>query len=56
MVTFEDRLTDELAVLAGKPPTELVARVRELALEFCRGELRDDMTMLAVRATEPPVT
>jgi hypothetical protein len=30
--------------------------VRELALEFCRGELRDDLTMLAVRAGEPPVT
>ena len=56
MVSFEDRLTDELAVLARKPPTELVSRVRELALEFCRGELRDDMTMLAVRAAEPPAT
>jgi PAS domain S-box-containing protein len=56
MVYFEDRLTDELAVLAGKPPSVLVARVRELALEFCRGELRDDMTMLAMRAGEPPVT
>jgi PAS domain S-box-containing protein len=55
-VFFEDRLTDELAALAGKPPSDLVARVRELALEFCRGELRDDLTMLAVRAGEPPVT
>jgi serine phosphatase RsbU (regulator of sigma subunit)/PAS domain-containing protein len=56
MITFEDRLADELAVLAGKPPEALVSRVRELALEFCRGELRDDMTMLAVRAGEPPAT
>jgi len=56
MVFFEDRLTDELAVLAGKAPSVLVSRVQELALEFCRGELRDDMTMLAVRAGEPPVT
>ena len=54
MVYFEDRLTDELAALAGQPCTTLVTRVRELALEFCRGELRDDMTMLAVRASEPP--
>ena len=54
MVYFEDRLTDELAALAGQPPAALVARVRELALEFCRGELRDDMTMLALRAGEPP--
>lgn len=56
MVYFEDRLTDELATLAGQPPAALVSRVRELALEFCRGELRDDMTMLAVRAGAPPVT
>jgi serine phosphatase RsbU (regulator of sigma subunit)/PAS domain-containing protein len=56
MVSFEDRLADELAVLAGKPPSVLVARVRELALEFCRGELRDDMTMLAIRAGQPPST
>jgi serine phosphatase RsbU (regulator of sigma subunit)/PAS domain-containing protein len=54
MVSFQDRLTDELAVLAEKPPTELVRRVRELALQFCRGETRDDMTMLAVRADGPP--
>jgi serine phosphatase RsbU (regulator of sigma subunit)/PAS domain-containing protein len=54
MVYFEERLTDELAGLAGRPPSVLVTRVRELALEFCRGELRDDMTMLAVRAGEPP--
>jgi serine phosphatase RsbU (regulator of sigma subunit) len=54
MVYFEDRLTDELAALAGRPPAALVSRVRELALEFCRGETRDDMTMLAVRAGAPP--
>jgi serine phosphatase RsbU (regulator of sigma subunit)/PAS domain-containing protein len=54
MVTLEDRLTDELAVLAGAEPTVLVSRVRELALELCRGKLRDDMTMLAVRAGQPP--
>jgi serine phosphatase RsbU (regulator of sigma subunit) len=56
MVSFEDRLIDELTVLAGKPPAVLVSRVRELALEFCRGELRDDMTMLAVRAGDPPAS
>jgi serine phosphatase RsbU (regulator of sigma subunit)/PAS domain-containing protein len=55
MASFQDRLTDELAVLAGKPASELVSRVRQLALEFCRGETRDDMTMVAVRATGPPV-
>ena len=54
MTSFQDRLTDELAVLAGKPPSELIPRVRELALEFCRGETRDDMTMVALRASGPP--
>jgi len=54
MAHFEDRLADELAVLAGQEPALLVSRVRELALEFCRGRLRDDMTMLAIRAGAPP--
>lgn len=54
MAYFQDRLTDELAVLAGKPVSELIPRVRHLALEFCRGQTRDDMTMVAVRADGPP--
>jgi serine phosphatase RsbU (regulator of sigma subunit) len=54
MVQFEERLTDELAALAGEPPAMLVSRVREVVLELCRGELRDDMTMLALRVGEPP--
>jgi serine phosphatase RsbU (regulator of sigma subunit)/PAS domain-containing protein len=54
MIYFEDRLTDELAVLAGKPPAVLVSQVRDLVLEFCQGELRDDITMLALRVGEPP--
>jgi serine phosphatase RsbU (regulator of sigma subunit)/PAS domain-containing protein len=54
MVYFDDRLTDELAALAGEPADRVVGRVREIVLEFCRGQLRDDMTMLALRAGEPP--
>ena len=54
MVQFEERLTDELAALAGEPPAVLVSRVREVVLNLCGGELRDDMTMLALRAVEPP--
>ena len=54
MVQFEERLTDELAALAGEPPAVLVSRVREVVLDLCGGELRDDMTMLALRAVEPP--
>jgi serine phosphatase RsbU (regulator of sigma subunit)/PAS domain-containing protein len=51
---FEDRLADELAALAKTPPAGIVSRVRDVALEFCRGELRDDMTMLALRAGRQP--
>jgi sigma-B regulation protein RsbU (phosphoserine phosphatase) len=54
MVYFDDRLTDELAALGGQPADRVVARVREVVLEFCRGRLRDDVTMLALRAGEPP--
>jgi serine phosphatase RsbU (regulator of sigma subunit) len=54
LVQFEERLTDELAALAGKPPATLVSRVRDVVLELCRGELRDDMTMLAIQVGEPP--
>src|SRR5262249_37953837 len=54
LVQFEERLTDELAALAGKPPTTLLSRVRDVVLELCGGELRDDMTMLAIQIGEPP--
>ena len=51
---FEDRLTDELAGLAGQPPRDIVAGLQTLVVEFCRNELRDDMTMLVLRVGEPP--
>jgi serine phosphatase RsbU (regulator of sigma subunit) len=54
LVQFEERLTDELAALAGKPAAVLVSRVRDVVLELCQGELRDDMTMIALRVGEPP--
>jgi len=54
MVYFEDRMTDELAALGGEPADRVVSRVREVVLEFCRGQLRDGVTMLALRADEPP--
>jgi serine phosphatase RsbU (regulator of sigma subunit)/PAS domain-containing protein len=53
LVQFEERLTDELAALAGEPPAVLVSRVRDVVLELCQGELRDDVTMLALRAGQP---
>jgi phosphoserine phosphatase RsbU/P len=54
MVYFDDRLTDELAALGGETADRVVGRVREVVLKFCGGQLRDDVTMLALRAGEPP--
>jgi phosphoserine phosphatase RsbU/P len=54
MVYFDDRLADELAALGGESAARVVGRLREVVLEFCRGQLRDDVTMLALRAGEPP--
>ena len=53
MVYFEDELTDRLAALAGEPPEVMVARTREMVLDFCRNSLRDDMTMLALQVGQP---
>jgi hypothetical protein len=43
---------------AEREVTVCPARVRgesaQLVLQFCRGQLRDDVTMLALRAGEPP--
>jgi sigma-B regulation protein RsbU (phosphoserine phosphatase) len=54
MVDFEDRITDELAALAGESATRVVSRIQEVVLQFCGGQLRDNVTMLALRAGQPP--
>lgn len=46
---FDDRLADALAATAGRSATETVRAVAEQLSEFCRGDYRDDVTMLAVR-------
>jgi serine phosphatase RsbU (regulator of sigma subunit)/PAS domain-containing protein len=46
---FEDRLIDELAAGAGRSAPEVVRAVQELVTEFSRGELRDDVTIVAVK-------
>jgi phosphoserine phosphatase RsbU/P len=46
---FEDRLADELASVAGRSAAETLRAVQELVTSFSDGELRDDVTMLAVR-------
>jgi serine phosphatase RsbU (regulator of sigma subunit)/PAS domain-containing protein len=46
---FEDRLADALAAVAGRSATEIVRAVQELVTSFSSGELKDDVTILAVR-------
>jgi serine phosphatase RsbU (regulator of sigma subunit)/PAS domain-containing protein len=46
---FEDRLADELASVAGRSASDTVRAVQDLVTSFSDGELRDDVTMLAVR-------
>ena len=46
---FEDRLIDELAAGAGRSASETVRAVQELVTEFSQGELRDDVTIVAVK-------
>jgi serine phosphatase RsbU (regulator of sigma subunit)/PAS domain-containing protein len=50
---FEDHITDELASLGGDPAARVVSRLQDVVLAFCRGQLRDDVTMLALRPGEP---
>jgi serine phosphatase RsbU (regulator of sigma subunit)/PAS domain-containing protein len=54
VVDFEDRLTDELSALGGEPAARVVSRIQEVVLQYCGGQLRDNVTMLALRAGEPP--
>jgi serine phosphatase RsbU (regulator of sigma subunit)/PAS domain-containing protein len=46
---FEDRLADELAAVAGQKASDIVRAVQELVTSFSSGELKDDVTILAVR-------
>jgi serine phosphatase RsbU (regulator of sigma subunit)/PAS domain-containing protein len=52
---FADRLEDELSLLAGRSPEEIVTAMQTLVLEFSASELRDDMTMMVLQAGEPPL-
>jgi serine phosphatase RsbU (regulator of sigma subunit)/PAS domain-containing protein len=51
---FDDQLPGEVAALAGRAPDQILARLQAVALEFCQGKVRDDITMLALRVGEPP--
>ncbi len=51
---LEDILVDALAPLAGQHAADLLAEMRKVVLDFSAGVLRDDLTMLALRADVPP--
>jgi PAS domain S-box-containing protein len=51
---FQDRLSDELAGLAGEKPADLLAAMRSAMLKFSTGNLIDDVTMLVLRAGTRP--
>ena len=46
---FDDRLADALAAVAGRKATDVVRYVQDLVTQFSAGELKDDVTILAVR-------
>jgi serine phosphatase RsbU (regulator of sigma subunit)/PAS domain-containing protein len=51
---FEDRLTDELAGLAGRTAAETARMVQSRAAGFSQDELRDDMTIVVAKVKSPP--
>jgi serine phosphatase RsbU (regulator of sigma subunit)/PAS domain-containing protein len=51
---FEERLADELVTLAGRPASEVVAGIQARAEAFSAGQMRDDLTVLALRVLDPP--
>lgn len=51
---FEERLADELVALAGRSASDVVAGIQARAEAFSAGELRDDLTVLALRVLDPP--
>ena len=51
---FDDQLAGEVAALAGQPPAQILTRLQARAQAWCGGDIRDDITMLALRAGDPP--
>jgi serine phosphatase RsbU (regulator of sigma subunit) len=51
---LEDRLADELAGVAGRSASEAVRAVTDLVAQWSRGELRDDVTVLAIKVGAAP--
>jgi PAS domain S-box-containing protein len=51
---FEERLADELVTLSGRSASEIVTGIQARAEAFSAGEMRDDLTVLALRVLDPP--
>ena len=51
---FEENLIDELLALSGRTAGELVAGLQGQVTSFIKGEMRDDMTALAIRVGKAP--
>ncbi len=51
---FEERLADELVTLSGRSASEVVTGIQARAEAFSAGEMRDDLTVLALRVLDPP--
>jgi serine phosphatase RsbU (regulator of sigma subunit)/PAS domain-containing protein len=49
----QERLLEALAAHAGDTPAGMLAGVEQVLLDYCDGDLRDDVSMLALRV-EPP--
>ena len=54
LACFEEKLSDALTALAGRSAAEIVEAVRAQVAGLCGGEIRDDLTLLAVRVCGPP--
>ncbi|MEU9024339.1 SpoIIE family protein phosphatase [Actinomadura sp. NPDC048394] len=49
----QERLLEALAGHAGDTPEEMLGAVEQALLEFCDGDLRDDVSMVALRVDPP---
>ncbi|MFC4056419.1 SpoIIE family protein phosphatase [Actinomadura syzygii] len=52
----QERLLEALAAHAGDTPEGMLAGVEQALLDFCDGDLRDDVSMLALRVEAPSLT
>jgi serine phosphatase RsbU (regulator of sigma subunit) len=49
----QERLLEALAGHAGEAPEDMLAAVEQALLSYCDGDLRDDVSMLALRVEAP---